>query len=188
MKLKDINIVLCYSIRQNYKHVELRLANKIFLAKGTKQKAEFKEVTGTYFRSEAQSLDFYKAVEASKTINDWCEKQTNHRIKDLIKPGNSIFRYKRPKRAVRTLRVWKCRTSSERIGCVTSCIEPCFSLQMHAKPELAHRLQTSKMRRNPISLNSCQHDDIYIVTVSVARRLWTAPLKPRRPCVKHFTL
>ena len=36
------------------------------------------------------------------------------------------------------------------------------------------------------SLNSCQHDDINIGTVSVARRRWSAPLKPRRPCVKHF--
>ena len=43
------------------------------------------------------------------------------------------------------------------------------------------------MRRNSTSLNSCQHDDINIVTVSVARRCWTAPLKERRPCVKHFT-
>ena len=39
---------------------------------------------------------------------------------------------------------------------------------------------TSKMRRNSTSLDSCQHDDIKIVTVSVARRRWTAPLK-------HFT-
>ena len=32
-----------------------------------------------------------------------------------------------------------------------------------------------------------EHDDINIVTVSVARRRWTAPLKPRRPRFKHFT-
>ena len=55
------------------------------------------------------------------------------------------------------------------------------------EPELAHRLQTSKMRRNSTSLDSCQHDDINIVTVSVTRRRWTAPLKPRRPCVKRLT-
>ena len=40
-------------------------------------------------------------------------------------------------------------------------------------------------RRNSTSLDSCQHDDISIV--SVVWRRWTAPLKPRRPCVKHFT-
>ena len=43
---------------------------------------------------------------------------------------------------------------------VASFIEPYFSLQMHATHELAHRLQTSKMRRNSTSLNSCQHNDI----------------------------
>ena len=41
-------------------------------------------------------------------------------------------------------------TSSERIARVASCIEPYFSLQIHAKPELAHRLQTSRMRHNDI--------------------------------------
>ena len=55
------------------------------------------------------------------------------------------------------------------------------------RPELAHRLQTSKMRRNSTSFNSCQYDNINIVTVSVARRRRIAPFKPRRPCVKHFT-
>ena len=62
-----------------------------------------------------------------------------------------------------------------------------FFFTNSCEPELAHRLQTSKMRRNSTSLDSCQHDDSDIVTISVARRRWTAPLKPRRPCVKHFT-
>ena len=62
-----------------------------------------------------------------------------------------------------------------------------FFFTNSCEPELAHRLQTSKMRRNSTLLDSCQHDDINIVTVSVARRRWTALLKPRRPCVKHFT-
>ena len=62
-----------------------------------------------------------------------------------------------------------------------------FFFTNSCKPELAHRLQTSKMRRYSTSLDSCQHDDINIVTVSVARRRWTAPLKPRWPCVNHFT-
>ena len=62
-----------------------------------------------------------------------------------------------------------------------------FFFTNSCEPELAHRLQTSKMRRNSTSLDSCQHNDTNIVTISVARRRWTAPLKPRRPCVKHFT-
>ena len=62
-----------------------------------------------------------------------------------------------------------------------------FFFTNSCEPELAHRLQTSKMRRNSTSLDRCQHDDINIVTVIVPRRRWAAPLKPRRPCVKHFT-
>ena len=62
-----------------------------------------------------------------------------------------------------------------------------FFFTNSCEPELAHRLQTSKMRRNSTALDSCQHDDINIVTVSVAKWRWTAPSKPRRPCVKHFT-
>ena len=62
-----------------------------------------------------------------------------------------------------------------------------FFFTRSCEPELAHRLQTSKMRRNSTSFDSCQHDDINIVTFSAARRRWAAPLMPRRPCVKHFT-
>ena len=44
---------------------------------------------------------------------------------------NSIFRYKSPKPAVGALHFY---TSSERIARVASCIEPYFSLQIHANP------------------------------------------------------
>ena len=37
-----------------------------------------------------------------------------------------------------------------------------FFFTSSCKPELAHRLQTSKMRRNSTSLDSCQHVDINI--------------------------
>ena len=50
----------------------------------------------------------------------------------LTKCENSIFRCNRPK--------WHFHTRSERITRVASCIEPYFSLQMHAKPELDHPL------------------------------------------------
>ena len=44
---------------------------------------------------------------------------------------------------------------------------------MRAKLELAHRLQTSKMRRNLTSLNTCQND-VNIVTICVTRQRCTA--------------
>ena len=46
-----------------------------------------------------------------------------------IQRSNSIFPYKKPKRAVGALHFF---TSSERIARVASCIEPYFSLQIHA--------------------------------------------------------
>ena len=55
------------------------------------------------------------------------------------------------------------------------------------RTRMVHCLHTSEMRRNSTSLDSCQHDDTDIVTVSLARRRWTAWLKPRSACVKHFT-
>ena len=41
---------------------------------------------------------------------------------------------KRPNRVFRALQVLHFRTSSERIARVASCIEPYFSLEIHAKP------------------------------------------------------
>ena len=111
---------------------------------------------------------------------------------------NSTFRYKRPKRAVRALRVWQCSTNPRPRLRVSAAFvhdqwanQPCgfryFSLQVHAKLELAYRLQTSKMRRNSTSLNTCQHD-VNIVIVCVAKQRCTASFKTRKPCLEHFAL
>ncbi|XP_057318336.1 antichymotrypsin-2-like [Microplitis mediator] len=68
--------------------VELRLANKIYINIGLDVKSEFKVLTETTFRSVSETIDFGKTVEASKTINSWCEEKTNNRIKDLVKPAD----------------------------------------------------------------------------------------------------
>ena len=83
--------------------------------------------------------------------------------------------------------IWLARNEFQSEPFTRVIVRTIFFFTNSCEPELAHRLQTSKMRRNSTSLDSCQHDDINIVTVSVARRRWTTPLKPRRPCVKHFT-
>lgn len=54
-------------------------------------KNEFKTVTETYFRSATECLDFNKSVEAAKIINNWCEINTNNRIKDIIQSGNNFY-------------------------------------------------------------------------------------------------
>ena len=97
------------------------------------------------------------------------------------------------KMAFRAFRVWKCSTNQGprptvvSVARVVSRIDPYFSVQMHAKTKLAHRLQASKMRRNSTSLKICKHD-LNILTVCIMRRHCTATLKLRRSRVKHFSL
>ena len=65
-----------------------------------------------------------------------------------------------------SIHFYTCSAPTARLA---SCIE-IYHFDTRCEPELAYRLQTSKMGRNSTSLDSCQHDDINIVTVSVARR------------------
>ncbi|XP_015122619.1 leukocyte elastase inhibitor isoform X2 [Diachasma alloeum] len=64
--------------------VDLKLANKIFLAENVTVNPEFMEVTESVFKSAVQNVDYSEPEEASKTINSWCEQQTNSKIKDLF--------------------------------------------------------------------------------------------------------
>lgn len=72
------------------KEVDLKIANKIFPNKNLEVKPEFKALTKEVFLSEEQQLDYSKSSEAVKTINQWCEDNTNKKIKDLLKPGKNF--------------------------------------------------------------------------------------------------
>lgn len=79
---------LFIEILNNYKMVQLNLANKIFIKHGFEIKNEFKLITESSFKSSTENVDFKDNLLASKTINSWCEEKTNNRIKDLIKSGD----------------------------------------------------------------------------------------------------
>ena len=121
-------------------------------------------------------LSIRAAGECVVGAEDWAGTENTLLIKSFFAPlvHNILFRFKRPKRAIRSLYFL---SSSERIARVATCIEPYFPLQMHAKPELAHRLQTSTMHRNSTSLKTCQYD-VNIVTICVATRCCIASLTP----------
>ncbi|XP_053596780.1 leukocyte elastase inhibitor-like isoform X1 [Microplitis demolitor] len=70
------------------KGAELKLANKVFTASGSKLLSDFQEVTKTYFGSESQSVDFTNTEQAAATINNWCADKTNNRITELFKPSD----------------------------------------------------------------------------------------------------
>lgn len=74
-------------MRQDVKGAELKLANKVFTASGSKLLSDFQEVTKTYFGSESQSVDFTNTEQAAATINNWCADKTNNRITELFKPS-----------------------------------------------------------------------------------------------------
>lgn len=67
---------------------ELTAANAIWAQQGYPWRAEFKELTQTYYGAGLVETDFKKEPEAArKRINDWVEKETREKIKELIPPG-----------------------------------------------------------------------------------------------------
>ncbi|XP_076756700.1 serine protease inhibitor 3/4 isoform X3 [Xylocopa sonorina] len=72
------------SVQEN----KLLLANKIFIAKHFSVKPTYKDITQTYFRSAAQTVDFSKSQEAANIINSWVQQNTNNLIKDIFSPAD----------------------------------------------------------------------------------------------------
>ncbi|KAK0141423.1 Leukocyte elastase inhibitor [Merluccius polli] len=66
----------------------LSLANRLYGGQNFQFVQEFLEETRKYYNAELQSVDFqHKAEEARVEINTWVEKQTQDKIKELLKPG-----------------------------------------------------------------------------------------------------
>ncbi len=67
---------------------ELSVANALWAQKGYQFLRAFLNTTTTNYGAGLNQVDFVSATEAArKTINDWVEKKTEGKIKDLIKPG-----------------------------------------------------------------------------------------------------
>lgn len=64
--------------------VTLNVANKLYPNVGFKVEKDFIEILGKHYNSEIQQVDYTKAAEAAKTINDWVALQTKDKIKDLV--------------------------------------------------------------------------------------------------------
>jgi serpin B len=68
---------------------QLTVANALWAQKGAGFLPEFLELNRTFYGAGLQEVDFVRATEdARKTINDWTEKQTQGKIKDLLSPSN----------------------------------------------------------------------------------------------------
>jgi serpin B len=66
---------------------QLRTANALWGQKGFPFQAEFLKLTKDGYGAPLHEVQFGAAEEARKTINAWVEKQTEDKIKDLLKPG-----------------------------------------------------------------------------------------------------
>jgi len=67
---------------------ELVVANALWGQDGYPFKAAFTQLVEKHYGAGLSSVDYVQAAEAARTtINDWVEKQTQGRIKDLIPPG-----------------------------------------------------------------------------------------------------
>lgn len=68
--------------------IELRVANALWAEEDYPFLNEFLEVVGRSYQAEFRYADFKKAYEVARgEINSWVERQTNEKIKDLIKRG-----------------------------------------------------------------------------------------------------
>ena len=60
------------------------IANSIWYRQGETVKAPFIEANRTYYDAEVQALDF-SSPSATATINGWCARKTNNKIKEIVK-------------------------------------------------------------------------------------------------------
>jgi len=68
--------------------IQLNVANALWPQKGYEFLPKFLELTKKNYGVLITHLDYVHAYEAArKTINDWVEKKTEHKISDLIQPG-----------------------------------------------------------------------------------------------------
>ncbi len=67
---------------------QLRAANSIWPAKGTKILPEFSQTVKHWYNAQMTPLNYKASPEAArKTINSWVSKQTNKKIENIIQPG-----------------------------------------------------------------------------------------------------
>ena len=60
------------------------IANSIWYHQGATVKAPFLDANRTYYDAEVQALDF-SSPSATATINGWCARKTNNKIKEIVK-------------------------------------------------------------------------------------------------------
>lgn len=83
---------LVQSITSGHSNVTLNLANSIWFKQGVELRPEFVAGCTNYFQAETGALDF-TSPQSARIINNWAEKNTHGRIKDIVQwPMNPLTR------------------------------------------------------------------------------------------------
>ena len=78
---------LLRQVKSKSRGVELSLANGLWAERGYAFRESFKDLIKTHYGAELSELDFSTAAsEACRIINEWVERQTAGKIRDLIGP------------------------------------------------------------------------------------------------------
>ncbi|ETN65416.1 serine protease inhibitor 4, serpin-4 [Anopheles darlingi] len=73
-------------MRQLANDSSIAVANTLYVKEGYNVKRSFHDVATGSFQSEVHELNFAQNEAAAKAINNWVEKKTSNKIKDLIAP------------------------------------------------------------------------------------------------------
>ena len=65
----------------------LNVANATWVQEGYPLETDYVDTLTECHDAPPQSIDFKQSAAARKIINDWVEKQTKERIKDIVPPG-----------------------------------------------------------------------------------------------------
>lgn len=82
----DVGRSFSNDLKANEQVKSMKIANKVYLRKDKEISYSFKQLSES-FDSKAENLNFEKASESEKTINDWVELKTDGKIKELLSPG-----------------------------------------------------------------------------------------------------
>lgn len=66
--------------------VTLDIANRVYIKEGYKINPKFNEIAKNSFEAGIENVNFNDATASAQHINNWVEKITHDKIKDLIKP------------------------------------------------------------------------------------------------------
>ncbi|KAF5298605.1 hypothetical protein FQR65_LT09700 [Abscondita terminalis] len=66
------------------KDYQLTSANKMYVSEDIKLKNDYKSIVQNTFKSDVQNINFKNKISATNEINEWVEKKTQEKIKNLL--------------------------------------------------------------------------------------------------------